>query len=162
MAITINKENNKLYLEGTLIKLIYAPLVTYIDGKEKVSKEAYYQLAVKAPEDKGAAQNVRTAYYTDVADNFIPKWVRGEEKPDAKGEIYYNFKSLYDLKYFLPNEEGNYSNALSYDDLCEKCNGVAPLGSRVLVSIRCKEGALYADAIKFLDVKKVTVDSYFA
>lgn len=154
----LDKENNKIYVEGTLTKLNYAPLITKdASGKERASKESYYQISVlTALPDQETRDYIKSTYYKDVEDGFIPKWLK-DPKANDNGNIYVNFKSLYDLRYFVPTD-GEYTR-MSYDDVTE---GGAPLGSEVVVSVRCKEGALYADAIKFLRLKSISVDDYFS
>ncbi len=154
----LNVDKNLLWISGKLVKLKYGKLENYVNGKPKYSEKEYYQFSVLTPEDPGTAEAVRANYYASADAQFTPRWITGEEKPDEKGMIFVNYKSLYDVKYFIPDREGD--NALSFDDVRERYGSL--VGSTVTLSITCKEGALYVAAVRVDDLKTVSVNDYFA
>lgn len=151
----LNTELNRLQISGKLAKMAFGKITTVVNGKEKTTEQPYYQFSINAPVDEVMADQVCRLYYGGVQDNFKPKWVRGEEKVDANGNCFYNFKSLFDIKIFDGDECYNYSDFLAY------CGGTAPLGSKVTFSIICKEGALYLAAIRIDELKVASVDDFF-
>lgn len=151
-----NKEKNRLLVSGALVKCTYGPLESFNGGKKKTSDKSYYQFALATEEDKSTAALIMKSYYAGKDSAFIPAWVKGTAEKTEDGRIYVNFKSLYDIKYFLPEED----TALSYDDVRENYGSI--VGSEVTASIVCKDGALYVGAIRVDKLKTVTVDDYFA
>lgn len=151
-----NKEKNRLLVSGALVKCTYGPLESFNAGKKKTSDKSYYQFALATDEDKNTAALIMSDYYAGKDSAFIPAWVKGTADKTEDGRIYVNFKSLYDIKYFLPGEE----TPLSYDDVREHYGSI--VGSEVTASIVCKDGALYVGAIRVDKLKTVTVDDYFA
>ena len=151
-----NKEKNRLLVSGALVKCTYGPLESFNGGKKKTSDKSYYQFALATEEDKNTAAQIMKSYYAGKDSAFIPAWVKSTAEKTEDGRIYVNFKSLYDIKYFLPGEE----TALSYDDVRERYGSI--VGSEVTASIVCKDGALYVGAIRVDKLKTVTVDDYFA
>jgi len=151
-----NKEKNRLLVNGALVKCTYGPLESFNAGKKKTSGKSYYQFAIATAEDPIVAAQIKEAYYSGKDDAFIPAWVKGTADKTEDGRIYVNFKSLYDIKYFLPGEE----LPLSYDDVHEKYGSI--VGSDVTASIVCKDGAMYVGALRIEKLKTVTVNDYFA
>lgn len=150
------EEKTRVEITGTLVKMQYGPIITMVNGKEKASDKPYYQFTVLTEEDKDTADLIRDLYYSDAADNYIPKWVRGEEKPNKDGLIYCNFKSLYDIKIFYGGDCYNFA------DFVQLAGGTAPLGSKVTFSVVCKPGALYIAAIRIDKLKKATASDFFS
>ena len=155
--LTYNKDKEMLYIQGKLVKLCYEPLTTYVNGKKKTGDVPYYQFAVITEEDEAIADQIRALYYADASDQFTPKWIRGEEKPDDNGNIFYNFKSRYDIRYFAAEEDGA---AYNFESLKESHGSI--VGSDVTLAVKCKEGALYVSAMRIDRIKSVTVDDFFA
>lgn len=154
-----NKEKNRLLVSGALVKCTYGPLESFTNGKKKTSDKSYYQFAIATEEDPIVAAQIKETYYKDKDDAFIPAWVRdnvAEKDKTQDGRIYVNFKSLYDIKYFLSGEEA----PLSYDDIKERYGSI--VGSDVTASIVCKDGAMYVGALRIDKLKTVTVNDYFA
>ena len=154
-----NKEKNRLLVNGALVKCTYGPLESFNAGKKKTSDKSYYQFAIATAEDPIVAAQIKEAYYSGKDDAFIPAWVRDnipEKDKTSDGRIYVNFKSLYDIKYFLTGEEA----PLSYDDIKERYGSI--VGSEVTASIVCKDGAMYVGALRIDKLKTVTVNDYFA
>lgn len=152
----LDKDLNRLQISGKLAKMTYGKITTMVKGKEKTTDKAYYQFSINAQVDAETAAQIDTLYYDGVEDGYKPKWVKGEEKVDANGNCFYNFKSLFDIKIFDGDECFNYSDFLAH------CGGTAPLGSQVTFSIICKEGALYLAAIRIDELKKASVDDFFS
>ena len=149
------EEKNRLEITGKLAKMTFGKITTTVKGKEKTTDKAYYQFSINAPEDTETAARIDSTYYDGVEDSYKPKWVKGEDKVDSTGNVFYNFKSLFDINIFYNGERYN------YDDFLALCGG-APLGSKVTFSINCKEGALYLAAIRIDELKKVSVDDFFS
>lgn len=152
-----NKEKEMLYIQGKLVKMTHEPLTTYVKGKKKTGDEPYYQFAVIAEEDEVTADQIRALYYADSEEQFTPKWIRGEAEQDDSGNIFYNFKSRYDIRYFVAEEDGK---AYNFETLKEEHGSV--VGSLVTLAVKCKEGALYVSAMRIDHIKSVTVDDFFA
>ena len=150
----LEKENNTLYMEGNLIKATYDHLQ---QGKGKISKDCYYQVAVKTAYDEKIANAILKQYYADAEPQYIPKWLQNKEGED---EVICNFKSMYDIRWFIPDENGNFKNH-SYKQAVDHFGGVIPLGSKVTINVTCKDGALYIKAIRFDQIASVSVENYF-
>lgn len=155
--VTFNKDKEMLYIQGKLVKLTHEPLVTYVNGKKKTGDEPYYQFAVLGPDDDVIADQIEALYYADSSDQFKPKWVKGVADQDDDGNIFYNFKSRYDIRYFVAEEDGA---AYNYESLKEAHGSI--IGSDVTLAVKCKPGALYVSAMRIDKIKSVTVDDYFA
>lgn len=153
--VTFNKDKEMLYIQGKLVKLTYGPLV--VNGKEKTSGGSYYQFAVLGPSDPAEAEKIGKLYYADSEDTYIPKWIKGEADTDEEGNIFYNFKSRYDIRYFVAEEDGA---AYDFESLKEAHGSI--IGSEVTLAVKCKPGALYVSAMRIDKIKSVTVDDYFA
>ena len=152
----LDTELNRLEIQGKLAKMTYGKITTTVKGKEKTTDKAYYQFSINALEDTATAAAIEKEYYDGVEDTYKPKWVRGEEKVDANGNCFYNFKSLFDIHIFDGDVCYNFSDFLAH------CGGTAPLGSDVTFSIVCKEGALYLAAIRIDKLKKASVKDFFS
>lgn len=152
----LNKEKNRLLITGKLTKMSYGVLETFVAGKKKASEKEYYQYSAITDPDPEVAKDILNTYYGNADLAFIPKWVRGTGDITEDGKIFVNFKSLYDIKYFLPGVE----TPLSYDDVREHYGSL--VGSTVTFSIVCKENALYVGALRVDDLKTTTIDDYFA
>ena len=150
------EEKNRLEITGKLAKMTFGKIINMVNGKEKATDKSYYQFSINAPADNAAASIINSKYYSGVEASYVPKWVKGEEKTDAHGNVFYNFKSLFDIKVFYNNECYNYADFLNV------CGGTAPLGSTVTFSINCKEGALYLAAIRIDELKKASVSDFFS
>ena len=155
--LTYNKEKEMLYIQGKLVKLCYEPLTTYVKGKKMVGDVPYYQFAVIAEKDEAVADQIQALYYADALDQFTPRWVRGDADQDESGNIFYNFKSRYDIRYFAAEEDGA---AYNFESLKEAHGSI--IGSNVTLAVKCKEGALYVSAMRIDRIKSVTVNDFFA
>ena len=155
--LTYNKEKEMLYIQGKLVKLCHEPLTTYVKGKKQTGDVPYYQFAVIAEWDEVIADQIRTLYYAEAAEQFTPKWVRGEAEQGESGSVFYNFKSRYDIRYFAAEEDGT---AYNFESLKEAHGSI--IGSDVTLAVKCKEGALYVSAMRIDRIKSVTVDDFFA
>ena len=159
MGITVNKETNTMWISGVLVKCTYAPLIKGKDknGNLRYSEENYYQFAfaVSAVDAERVREDIGATYYGSAEAQYIPKWVKGEESPDENGNIILNFKSRYDIYYFLGDDR------LSYDDLTDRYGGRAPLGSKVTANIALKDGAMYVKAIRFDEIKEIKASDFF-
>lgn len=152
----LTNEKNRLQITGKLAKMSFGKITTVVKGKEKTTDKPYYQFSINAPYDAETAAKVDKLYYDGVEDTYKPKWIKGEEKLDASGNCFFNFKSLFDIRIF----EGD--DCYSYADFIAHCGGTAPLGSDVTFSVICKEGALYLAAIRVDKLKKASVEDFFS
>lgn len=155
--LTYNKDKEMLYIQGKLVKLCHEPLTTYVKGKKQTGEVPYYQFAVIAEENEEIADQIRELYYADASEQFTPKWIRGEAEKEDSGNIFYNFKSRYDIRYFAAEEDGA---AYNFESLKEAHGSI--IGSDVTLAVKCKEGALYVSAMRIDHIKSVTVDDFFA
>ena len=154
--MVLNKEKEMLYISGKLIKLCHEPLVTYVKGKKKVGDEPYYQFCVLTDKDDITAAMIDSIYYAESDYQFTPKWVKGEADVNEEGKIFVNFKSRYDIKYFLPDDD----HAYNLESLTELKGNI--VGSDVTLAVKCKEGAMYVSALRVDVLKSVSVNDYFA
>ena len=150
----LDKEKNTLYMEGNLIKATYDHIP---QGKGKVSKDCFYQVAIKTAYDQAIATELLNSFYADAEAQYIPKWLVNS---DCEDEVICNFKSMYDIRWFIPDENGKYQNH-SYKQALDHFGGVIPLGSKVTINVTCKEGALYIKALRFDQIASVSVENYF-
>lgn len=168
-TIKLDKEKSRIIVPGKLIKLNYAPLV-YKDAKgvERKSEVSYYQLCVATAYNdvnKATADAIRETYYSGVSADFVPGWLKNA--PETGKDLLVNFKSRYDVKHFVRSDSENPFaptasddwTAIGYNDLIAKYTSV--IGSDVTVSAKCKDGAIYVDAIRYDVMHTVDVKDYF-
>lgn len=154
MGFKIKEDDETLVITGTLVRLAFGKLPTF--GKKTKDEGEYYQISIRvgAPSTE-IREAVECLAYPETDRAFIPKWVKGEEKPDNEGFIFVNLKSRYEVALTVDGE-----NRISWDDFREEYgNGI---GSEVKVSAKMKPGALYPQGVYFFDeIKQVSVKDMF-
>ena len=140
---TQNTKNDVVKVRGTITGAMF--------GTTQFDKTDKYRVSVKFDEGEreklvGACKDI----YKD-AGSFIPKWFK-----DEKSE-YINFKSNYDIPcvYVKDGErvEDGFAHILSeYGTIS---------GSKVIVAVTVKDGAVYPKAIAFIELVKASIDDLF-
>lgn len=123
-------------------------------GTSKFDKEDKYHVSVKFDDGVRASlvdEVKKRKTYEKVSDGFIPDWFK---KDDAQ---YINFKSGYDIKaVYLDN--GNRVNS-SIGDMLADFGSIT--GSKVVVALNIKDGAIYPVAISFKELKVTNACDFF-
>ena len=142
-------EEDRLVINGILAGFRF--------GSDKFNKEETYHVNVKTVVDPEILEKIREVYYADAKEKYIPDFLK--TIPAAGEEIYFNLRTQYEPKSYLANDM---RHALSYDEVMEKGDGLAPIKSNVTVSIRLKKnGSMYPLGIKFNTFEKQDPNSYF-
>ena len=95
-------------------------------------------------------------YYEDTDDQWIPKWFKDEDERE-----YLNLSSNYDIKAGYRNPETgkieDIGNLIEYIDKNGNING-----SKVVLMVTVKEGAVYPASILVKEFKHITIADMFA
>ena len=148
------QESGKYYLAGTVTTAMYGKR-NFPNGKS--DKEDKYRLSLKCTAD--AINGLREAaepFYVDTEDKWMPEWMKTD--PDEEGG-YINFASGFDIRC------GEYRDGEIIDkgDMTDYIadNGGNINGSKVVVSVTIKPGAIYPAAMIIKELHKQDIASMF-
>lgn len=147
------KDSTSVFIRGILTDAFYG-VKQFAKGNSGKDK---YRISIKAvPEDMEALVEAAAPYYEDTDDQWIPKWFKDEDERE-----YLNLSSNYDIKAGYKNPEtGNINelgNLIEYIDKNGNVNG-----SKVVLMVTVKEGAVYPASILFKEFKHTTIADMFA
>ena len=150
------KESRSLMLKGVLVQAMYGKR----SFKKGGDKEDRYRYSLKLAE--GQLEKLREAaapYYEDTEEKWIPKWLTSEDPEDIE---YINFSSHYDIMAGLKTEGMSDAEDLGLliDNYIAENGNIN--GSKVIMSITIKEGAVYPNAILIKELHKRTINDMFA
>lgn len=120
-------------------------------GTSKFDKTDKYRVSVKFDEgERAKLVNACKDIYKD-AGSFIPKWFK-----DDKAE-YINFKSNYDIPCVYSEDGVRVEDGLAH--ILSEYGTIS--GSKVIVAVTLKDGAIYPKAIAFTELVKASIDGLF-
>lgn len=142
-------------VRGTLTSAMFGKR-SFAKGRDK---EDRYRYSIKiVPEDLKALREAAEPYYENVDVKWIPKWLTSDKPEDLE---YINLSSHYDiragLKEYGSNEMQDLGNLI--DDYIADNGNIN--GSKVILSLTIKEGAIYPAAILIKELEKQTIEDMF-
>lgn len=143
-------KSKSVYVSGILTDAFYGHKSFDINGKDK------FRISIKiVPEDMGRLIEEAKEYYEEVDKKWIPKWFT-----DKNAREYLNLSSNYDIKAGLKNAETGEIEELGY--LIDYINVHGNInGSKVVLLLTLKEGAIYPASILIKELKQVTIADIF-
>ena len=149
------KESKSLMLKGVLVQAMYGKR----SFKKGGDKENRYRYSLKLAD--GQLEKLREAaapYYEDTEAKWLPKWLTSKEPEDIE---YINFSSHYDIMAGLKTDDMRDAEDLGnlVDDYIAENGNIN--GSKVIMSITIKEGAVYPNAILIKELHKRTINDMF-
>ena len=152
---TEKKEAVNIKVRGTLTSAMFGKR-NFAKGGDK---EDRYRYSIKiVPEDLKALREAAEPFYEKVEEKWIPKWLTSDDPKDLE---YINLSSHYDILAGLKeygSAEMQYLGNLVDDYIADNGN---INGSKVILSITIKEGAIYPAAILIKELKKQTIEDMF-
>lgn len=150
------KESKSLMLRGVLIQAMYGKR----SFKKGGDKEDRYRYSLKLAD--GELEKLREAaapYYKDTEEKWLPNWLTSEEPKEIE---YINFSSHYDIMAGLKTEDMKEVEDLGnlVEDYIAKNGNIS--GSKVIMNITIKDGAVYPNAILIKELHKRTINDMFA
>lgn len=148
-------EAGKIYLSGTITTAMYGKR-TFSNGKS--DKESKYRLSIKVTaETLDKLKETAEPYYVDVEDKWLPEWLTSDTDKDGG---YINLSSNFDIR------TGEYVNGAIVDkgNMSEYVadNGGNINGSKAIVLVYIKAGAIYPGALLIKELHKVDIGSMFS
>ena len=148
------KDSASVFVLGTLTDAMYG-VKEFRRGKSGSDK---FRISIKAvPEDMEKLVEAAAPFYKDADEQWIPKWFK-----DKEAREYLNLSSNFDIKAGMRNAEtGN------IDELGDLIGGYIKEhgninGSKVIVMVTIKEGAVYPASILIKELKHTTIADMFA
>ena len=147
------KDARSVFVRGILTDAFYG-VKQFTKGNSGRDK---YRISIKAvPEDMEALVDAAAPFYEDTEEQWQPKWLK-----NADDREYLNLSSNFDIKAGYRNPEtGNIDelgNLIEYIDKNGNVNG-----SKVVLMVTIKEGAVYPASILFKEFKHTTIADMFA
>ena len=138
------KTNETAKVRGILTGAMY--------GTSKFDKDEKYHVSIKF--DDGERDKL-VAACNDIyknAGSFTPKWFKDDTTE------YVNFKSNYDIPCVYKDDDGNRHDA-PLSAILSEFGTIS--GSKVIIAVTLKEGAIYPKAIAFTELVKASIDDLF-
>lgn len=148
------QESGKFYLAGTVTTAMYGKR-NFSNGKS--DKEDKYRISLKCTAE--AIRGLKEAaepFYVDSDDKWVPDWMKNE--PDKDGG-YINLSSGFDIRV------GEYRDGeiVDFGDMTDYISdqGGNINGSKVVVAVTIKQGAIYPAAMIVKELHKQDIGSMF-
>ena len=144
-------KSKSVYVRGTLTDAMFGKR-SFAKGSDSKEK---FRISIKAvPEDMEALVEAAEPYYENVDEKWLPKWYTDEDARE-----YLNVSSNYDIKAGLKTDEGIQELGDLMDYIADNGN---INGSKVVLMVVLKEGALYPQSILIKELKQTTISDMFA
>lgn len=141
-----------LYIRGTLVDAMYGAR-SFSKGKDAKEK---YRISIKAVNvDMEELVKEAEPFYENVDEKWLPKWYSDEASRE-----YLNLSSNFDIKAGLKKEDGTIEELGGLIDYISDNGNIN--GSKVIVLVTLKEGAIYPQSILIKELRKVTMSDMFA
>lgn len=145
-------EENKLVVTGTLTNFRYA--TSKFSGDDE-----HYQVSVQTSDLTPALiEAIKERYFSETKDKYLPSFIKDGENNGCAEPIFINLKSKYEFGTFV---EGEGNKRYGYDDVIELGEGLAPLHSKVKLSMRLKDGAVYPLGLMITELNKQDAAEFF-
>ena len=146
-------ESTTVFVRGILTDAFYGAK-SYGNGKSNGVEK--YRLSIKVvPEDMVALIEKAAPYYEKTDEQWIPKWFK-----DESAREYLNFTSNFDIKAGYKNAEGKIEELGNLVEYISKTGNIN--GSKVVVMVTIKEGAIYPASILVKEFKHTTIADMFS
>lgn len=148
------KDSASVYVRGILTDAFYG-VKEFKKGKSGSDK---FRISIKAvPEDMEKLVETAAPFYKDADEQWIPKWFKDEEARE-----YLNLSSNFDIKAGMRNAETG-----AIEELGDLIGGYIKdhgniNGSKVILMVTVKEGAVYPASILIKELKQTTIADMFA
>lgn len=148
------KDSASVYVRGTLTDAFYGAK-DFKKGRQQAEK---FRISIKAvPEDMEQLVKTAAPFYKDTDEQWIPKWFKNEDERE-----YLNLSSNFDIKAGMRNAETG-----AIDELGDLIGGYIKEhgninGSKVILMVTIKEGAVYPASILIKELKHTTIADMFA
>lgn len=146
-------ESKSVYVRGILTDAFFGKR-SFKKGEDAKDK---FRISIKAnADDMAALVEAAEPYYEDVDDKWLPKWFTDDDARE-----YLNLSSNFDIKAGMRDPETGKIEDIGY--LTDYINQNGNInGSKVVLMIVLKEGAIYPVSILIKEVHKVTMAEMFA
>ena len=143
-------ESKSMYVRGILTDAFYGRKAFDKNGKDK------YRISIKAvPEDMEALVDAAGPYYEGTDEKWLPKWFTDEDARE-----FLNLASNFDIKAGYKNPETGKIEELG--DLTDYIADHGNInGSKVVLMVTLKEGAIYPASILIKELKQTTIADMF-
>lgn len=145
-------ESKSIYVRGIITEAMYGKREF---GKGKDSKDKYRVSLKIEPTDMEKLIEEAEPFYEGTDEKWIPKWFTDEEARE-----YINLSSNYDIKIGQKNEKGELEDLGKMMEYIEANGNIN--GSKVVMLLTLKPGAVYPQAILIKELKKQTIADMFA
>lgn len=148
------KDSASVYVRGILTDAFYGAK-DFKKGRQQAEK---FRISIKAvPEDMEQLVEIAAPFYKDTDEQWIPKWFKNEDERE-----YLNLSSNFDIKAGMRNAETG-----AIDELGDLIGGYIKEhgninGSKVILMVTIKEGAVYPASILIKELKHTTIADMFA
>lgn len=148
------KESLSVYVRGVLIGAMYGKR-SFSKGGDKEDK---YRLTIKPVEDDMMMLRAKAEpFYEDVEEKWLPKWLTTDKEEDLE---FLNLSSNFDIKIGQKNEDGSLQDLGYMMEYIEDNGNIN--GSKVIVLITIKKGAIYPQAILIKELHQQNISDMFA
>lgn len=154
-ATNEEKQSTSIYVKGTLISAMYGKR-SFKKGGDKSDK---YRISIKPEfDDMMMLRKKAEPYYEDADEQWIPKWLKSDKQEDME---YLNLASNFDIRAGKREDGDKDIEDLGYlmDYISDNGN---INGSKVVVLIVIKEGAIYPQAILIKEMNKQSISDMFS
>lgn len=145
-------ESKSIYVRGIITEAMYGKREF---GKGKDSKDKYRVSLKIEPADMKKLIEEAEPFYEETDEKWIPKWFTDEDARE-----YINLSSNYDIKIGQKNEKGELEDLGKMMEFIEANGNIN--GSKVVMMLTLKPGAVYPQAILIKELKKQTIADMFA
>lgn len=145
-------ESKNLYLRGIITEAMFGKR-DFKKGKDQTDK---YRLSLKIePEDMDALREAADPYYEECDEKWVPKWYSSDDPEDYE---YLNLASNFDIK-IGKKEDGKLVDLGTMMDFINDNGNIN--GSKAVVMVTLKKGAIYPQAILIKELHQTTIDDLF-
>lgn len=145
-------ESKSLYLRGVITEAMFGKR-DFKKGKDQADK---YRISLKIePEDMDALREAADPYYEECDEKWVPKWYSSDDPEDYE---FLNLASNFDIK-IGKKEDGKLVDLGTMMQFIEKNGNIN--GSKAVVMVTLKKGAIYPQAILIKELHQTTIDDLF-
>lgn len=146
-------KSTTVYVRGILTDAFYGKR-TFKKGEDAKEK---YRFSIKVvPEDMDKLIEAAEPYYEETDEKWLPKWFTDEDARE-----YLNLSSNFDIKAGMKNPETGAIDELG--NLTDYINENGNInGSKVVMMVTLKEGAIYPASILIKELHKITMADMFS
>lgn len=139
---------------GTVTEMMYGRR-TYANGRK--DKEDKFRLSIKLA-DGEIEKFIEAAapYYENADATYVPKFLKEDATDEDKQ--FLNFKSGFTFGFVQKTEDG-FEDIGDFEQVLEDNGNIT--GSKVVVTVKLKEGAFYPVACCIVELSKKSISDYF-